>query len=466
MRKGKMLIFLLIFGLLTSGWMAAPASAETEPTAEQEPVEIRTVEQLQNIAEDPAGSYVLMEDLDLTGVDWEPIDFSGSLDGNGHAILNLELARPGSSVADTYDGNLKVYSSEFVGLFGKLRGARVTNLKLLGVSALVDTDESCFVGALAGFSSGSTITGCTVSGTLELRAHKKMFGIGGLVGYGGGYVRDCDVDVTLICTDTDKTTRDEQFLGGILGMGFMDIEECTVTIDGYISDYGYVHSGGLIGMLLRYPIGDWTCRIAGNYVNGKITFFECNWDRRAYCDPFVGEYMTSYRTVEDNTSDFTADERFEYDVELRPEMCQTPEYQQTAVDGTCYDYGYTSHVCQNCGYTYRDGYTGLLHKPETWTVTREATTEQEGLKTGYCACGLEVAQDTIPKLEPEPTQPPTEATAEPETLAPETQPTEPAPTVSEGGTVLVVLCIAALVAGAVIAVILVSKGSRSGRYLK
>ena len=57
--------------------------------------------------------------------------------------------------------------------------------------------------------------GCTVTGCLELRAHDRMFGVAGVVGYGSGTVEGCTVDVTLICTDTDPNTKDEQFMAAV-----------------------------------------------------------------------------------------------------------------------------------------------------------------------------------------------------------------------------------------------------------
>ena len=262
-------------------WVLALMMVLAIPATAEEVTEIRTVQELQAVANNPEGSYILMEDLDMTGIDWKPIDFYGSLDGNGHAILNLELSQPGDTTAKSCDGNSILYESWYVGLFGILKEAEVRDLKLINVRGLVETDNSCFLAGLAGYCEASTITGCTVTGNLELRAHDRMFGVGGIAGYGSGHVRDCTVDVTLICTDTDQTRRDEQFMGGILATGFMDIENCTVTIDGYSSEYGYAHNGGLVGMLMRHPLGDWTCNLQGNSVIGKITFFEVNSDRRA-----------------------------------------------------------------------------------------------------------------------------------------------------------------------------------------
>lgn len=380
-----------------------------------EPVQIRTVEELLAIQDDPQGSYILMCDLDLTGIRWPCPDFSGSFDGNGHALLNLELSQPGKETAVTYDGNLKTYDTYFAGFFATLRNAQVKNLQLLNVRGLVDTDTPFFLGGLAGFSEDSTITNCTVTGCLELRAFDRMFGIGGLVGYGSGTVRNCKVDVTLICTDTDANTRDEQFMGGVFSTGYMDVSDCEIVIDGYSSEYGYAHNGGITGMYMRNPIGaKYKGNLVNNTITGKITFFECNTNRRAYCAAEAGEKLGWYNRIS-NTCDFLRDERRDYDVELRPEMCEDPAYTETVIAPGCSTYGYTEYTCGTCGYTYQDNYTLFSHSVSNWVTVEEPTTQQEGLSKGNCdGCGMEFSR-IEPMLEEIPTEPTTAPTTEPAT---------------------------------------------------
>ncbi len=409
MRKilSLLLAMLLIFTLSTA--VVAEEAA---------PVEIYTPEDLLKMADDPEGSFILMADLDMTGIPWKALDFSGTLDGNGHAILNLTLTEMGDKKPNSCDGNRKLYETAYFGLFGTLVDATVKNLKLLNVRARVDIDEPCFIGGLAGYAENATITDCTVVGTLELRAFDRMFGVGGVVGYGSGKVKNCTVDVTLITTDTDITTKDEQFLGGVYATGFMDVRDCNVTIDGYTSEHGYVHNGGIVGMYMEYPLGTGKKGyITGNHVEGRITFFENNDDRRAYCKAFVGEALVNYYILDDNTQNFQRDEWKDFTEELRPEMCAIPEYTETVIAGNCNTYGYTQYTCESCGYSYRDKYTLFTHTVSVWTEQEAATLEKEGLEMGYCdGCGVEQTR-TIPVLEPE-TQPTT-------TAAPETQPQEP-----------------------------------------
>ena len=445
--------------VLLAGLLAFPAYA-TEETGTQPPVapvEIFTPEDLVAIGEDPAGSYILMNDLDMAGVAWKSLDFTGTFDGNGYAILNLELSQPGEERPYSYDGNKKKYETSYVGLFGTLRDAEVKNLKLLGVHGLVQSDEPCYLGGIAGYMEKSVISGCTVSGSLELRAHDRMFGVGGLVGYGAGQIRNCDVDVTLICVDTDETTRDEQFLGGILANGFADIENCRVQIAGFVSEFGYCHNGGLVGMLYHYPLGDWTCSVTGNRVSGKITFFERNTNRRAYCAALVGEPLTKKWKKSDNTEDFIRDERKTYDVELRPEMCENPVYTETVIPADCDSYGYTDRTCESCGYTYRNTYKLPEHIPGEYIQVKAPTVEEEGLEVATCPCGLEY-QRTVEKLPP----PPTEVPTEPKPTAP--APADPVAEEEEFPVMKAVFLSAAAAAVILVMYLLVRKKNRVGKY--
>lgn len=394
--------------------LVIPVRAE-EPA----PIEIATVEDLLSIAENPAGSYILISDLDMAGIQWKSLDFSGSFDGNGHAIVNLTLSQPSDLRPKSYDGNNKGYEAAYVGFFGTLTNAQVKNLKLLNVRALVETDQPCFLAGIAGYADHSLVENCTVTGCLELRAHDRMFGVAGILGSGNGTVTGCTLDMTLICADTDRTAKDEQFLGGVFGTGFVSVTNCDIALDAYISDHGYVHSGGIGGMYMRYPLPDWKTvgYITGNRVSGKITFFEDNRDRRAYCEAEVGEPLASNTVIADNTLDFLRDERFIYDTELRPETCAAPAYTRETIPSTCQSYGYTVHTCTGCGWSYRDSYTLLGdHATGIWTQIEAPTVEREGVSRGNCdTCGLELER-TEPCLVLEvPTTIPTEAADDSET---------------------------------------------------
>lgn len=373
---------------------AVPARAEGAPT------EISTPEDLAAMANDPSGSYMLMEDLDMEGITWNCFDFSGTLDGNGHSILNLSVTQSGENTETALDGNQKEYPAVYAGLFAKLEGAEVKNLNLVNIRGLVETDQPCFLGGIAGYSMDSTVSGCTVTGQLELRAHEGILGVAGVLGYGLGTIDGCTVDVTLICVDTDAQTSDEQFLGGAFATGFMSVTDSNIRLDAYISEHGFVHSGGVAGMLLQYPIGmGKSSQITGNTVDASITFFEHSAKRRAYCGEVVGELLKTMNFnygINNNTKTLRKNEVKTYDTELRPEKCANPHYTENVVASDCQNYGYTEYTCDTCGYSFRDHYQLHAHTVHQWTTEKAATESETGLSTGIC----DVCGETVERVDP------------------------------------------------------------------
>ena len=373
----------------------------------EEITEIYTPEDLCGVADNPSGSYILMNDIDMTDVVWKPVDFTGSFDGNNHAILNLSFSETSSAIRTTYDGNYKMYDTHFAGLFGTLEDASVRNLSLLGIKAEVFKEEPCFIGSVAGFAERSTIENCTIEGTLRLDVSTSMFGVGGIVGYGGnGSIKETDADVTLICIDHDKENRDEQFMGGAYSAGYLDADGCNIIIDGYDSDHGYVHDGGLVGMYILYPRGtEYAGTINNNRVEGMITFFEDNTDRMAYCKDFIGEVMNWTYEYVGNSSDFVRNEIMDYSKDLLPHNCEGSTFMTEEADNGSEDYGYTLYTCENCKeYSYKSDYKPKEHYITQWTVVKESTYEEEGMEEGICAeCGEKVYR-MVPVIEEEPSE--------------------------------------------------------------
>ncbi|MBO7650088.1 MAG: hypothetical protein J6S79_05045 [Lachnospiraceae bacterium] len=397
--KRILLIVVLLVSLLTVPALADGGTA---------PKEIYTVDDLLAVASDPSGSYILMADIDMNGVAWPAITFTGTFNGNHHMILNLNNAQVSTETRVTYDGNRKTYDTHFAALFAVLEHATVRDLRLINMDNTHTFEGDCFLGTIAGFASESTIENCEISGTVRLDVTGKMFGVGGVIGFGNCVVKDCTADVTLINIDLDKDHRDEQFLGGVCGAGYPDIDGCTVNLAGYISDHGYVHSGGLVGMYIVYPQRfSRNGYIKNNKLDGFITFFEDNSDRRAYCEARCGEIMDWQFSDSGNVYHFTRDERRTYTVNLLPHECETPDYNDVTVDPSCDNPGYTAHICKTCGYTYRDSYVLPKHTlSETYDVIKEATLTETGIGEFTCtACGAKIRQE-LPMLSPTPTPTP------------------------------------------------------------
>ena len=375
------------------------------------PVEISSAEELSLLRETPNGDFVLTADIDMTGIDWAPAAFSGTLDGGGHTIYNLTITSLGTNRAETVDGNDKTYDTALTGFFSVLSGASIHDLSLRGVKIAVETPEDVFAGTLAGFASPETtlenvsIYDARIDLTETCQREpvdandRCIAGIGGLVGFGGGTYTNCSVNSTLVFADESiASLRCEQFLGGILSCGNAALTGCTVTLDGYAACRGYAHNGGLVGMFYQYdkavPIGT----ISGCAVSGKITFFEDNADRRAYCEAYAGEFLTWTSVSEECTADFLRNEIFDYSAAVTPETCAEPAYAETLVPGSCDTWGYTEHTCAVCGYSYRDTITPPQHTAGEWVLTVPATETEEGVETLYCAlCGAEMETRAVPK---------------------------------------------------------------------
>ena len=75
------------------------------------------------------------------------------------------------------------------------------------------------------------------------------------------------------------------------------------------------------------------------------------------------------------------------------------KYTSKTVKATCAKGGYTLNTCSRCGHEYKSDNTSALgHSWGEWTVTKNATTSSEGVKTSKCTrCG-ETKTESIPKL--------------------------------------------------------------------
>ncbi|MBR5991348.1 MAG: hypothetical protein IK036_01180 [Clostridia bacterium] len=336
------------------------AAISLPATAAEEYIDIATYEDLLKITDDPTATYRLVNDIDCANQPWTPIDFQGTFEGNGYAIMNLYVNDVGTSTRTTIDGNWKEYDTYFAGLFSTLENATVKNLTLLGVFVDVEKNDNTYIGAIAGYMADSTIENCSVEGQLWLTSDCKSFGVGGILGYGKGVINNCTADVTLVCIDTNKEWKDEQFMGGVYANGYPDVTNCTINIRGYDSDHGYVHDGGIGGMYILPHSEKYAGHIDNNKVTGFISFFEDNTNRRAYCVGDIGEIMNWTLTKDGNDiTGFERRETMEYSKDLLPNDCENPEYDKQTVEPKEGEYGYTLNTCKSCDYSYKSNYTSL-----------------------------------------------------------------------------------------------------------
>lgn len=354
----------------------------------EEVVPIASREDMRLIRQDPAGSYELTADIDMGGEDWVPLPFSGQLNGNGHTLYNLTVHAPGAEMLITFDGNRKEYETVFGGLFSTVENATIRDVNLVNAVVDIETDQHCFIGALAGYAIDSTISGCTVSARNHLTISSINAGVGGFVGFSiYNMFTNCTVDAELVFTDTNQDVLCESFVGGVYSSGCGDVLDCTVRMKGYAEIYGYAHSGGVIGMI-KLPRGSFQiCTLGRTTVEADISFFEITPSRRAYCDPLIGENLGgNCRPVRNKVVSYGRHES-RTPVLMAPETCEAPSYAAEVIPGDCTAWGYTTYTCTGCGYSYRDSYTPPVHHYEG-AVTNAPTCTEAGEQTFRCTlCG-------------------------------------------------------------------------------
>ena len=171
--------------------------------AEKGTLSIGTLEELADFADRCASdayskdlTVVLTADIDAAGTEMAIPVFSGTFDGQGHRIYNLELTRSASGY----------------GFFGQIqKGAVVRNLSLVGETVPEGTQSQ--VGGVAGINYGR-IENCRYTGAVIGEDT-----VGGIVGRNeeGGVVADCT---------TAGVVRGKEFTGGIAGQNAGTLLRC------------------------------------------------------------------------------------------------------------------------------------------------------------------------------------------------------------------------------------------------
>jgi filamentous hemagglutinin family protein len=222
---------------------------------------VNTVERLQAMSENLGGSYALGRDIDAKatagwngGAGFHPIGdprhthgaggFTGTLDGQLHAITDLTVNRP---------------DTDHVGLFGFADVDMIRGLRVFGAD-IVGRD---FVGTIAGHASGAM---------RDVRTTGAVCGrdrVGGVVGYKSdrSIVRyKPDNSMADIHSGTSVSGRDK--VGGLVGSGYnspISDSHATGTVRGRDDVGGVVgvtHKGGRVRLAGRAGGRPWCARVA------------------------------------------------------------------------------------------------------------------------------------------------------------------------------------------------------------
>ena len=235
----KILIFILCIAMVAS-WVSITSALAIEDRyslsstflasitmPDSSAVKVFTPQDLYDIRNNMNGSYVLMNDIDLTswGV-WLPIgdgSFTGIFDGQGHVISRLKITG--------YKQNS--------GLFGHLDGAAINNLGLEDVEIAVSTTyNTVYAGGICGYSKNSSIENCYVTGSIA--AYVDGAYVGGICGAidNNSRINNCYNTGTISSSDT---------AGGICGIGNGTIDRSINFGAVSASSPRLVYAGGISG---------------------------------------------------------------------------------------------------------------------------------------------------------------------------------------------------------------------------
>ena len=266
----RRLISLLVSIVMIIGIMPLTAFADDANFAgsgtQDNPWLISTVEDLQKLAEtvnngkDYSGKYFEQtSDLDLTGVNWEPIGytegddalpgyyFSGNYDGKNHYISNI-----------TSTGKADVSGQTTVGIFGCLIEGSVSNLhvKNADFSATGYGWGYATAGGIVGIALVSKITNCSVENS-KISSKREPYNTNGAGGVAGYSAYSSFLNCSAANNTISSTCYAGGFIGEILDEGIDDISDsnftnCYVAKSNIISSVkeasnGWSFAGGFVG---------------------------------------------------------------------------------------------------------------------------------------------------------------------------------------------------------------------------
>ena len=217
----RIIILLLLFS--TKSYSQNNTGSCQSGVNNQGKIVICNKENLRGIEGNLGGNYILGQDIDLAGTNWDPIGgwisydnntpFTGTFDGNGYKIKNMTINRP---------------TEDYIGLFGYVERGTIINLGIEGgtingnnyVGGMVgyikegeiresytasEVSGDDYVGGMVGFMNEGTIresyTASEVSGDEY---------VGGMVGFmSGGEIRESYT--------ASEVSGEDEYVGGMVG---------------------------------------------------------------------------------------------------------------------------------------------------------------------------------------------------------------------------------------------------------
>ncbi len=250
-------------------------------------------------------------DIDMSDYSWAPIPtFKGKILGNNFTISNLFIENNTSISADSSNyyhigfigcnsgtisylnfSNVNVtvaYGAARVGAIAGDNNGTIAHCKVSGsVTDNTTLTGDIMVGGIAGFSgSGSSITACTMNGTILGKSSSAISKVGGIAGESGGNIVACSTSGSV---EANVTTSSYSYAGGVAGYvyaGQISNSFSTGVITSNCSGTSAM-AGGIVGELSAATISK--CYFAGS----SVTATSSGSDKYAYSGGIVGYGKTS-----------------------------------------------------------------------------------------------------------------------------------------------------------------------------
>ena len=241
MRKSRILtVFLALAVIFTMSFATVPAYAASETA-------ITSADDLRAMENNPSGSYYLANDIEVPAnlalFTDSRTPFTGTFDGNGHAIKN-------------YTYSTTTEDLMHAGLFCRTKNASFKNLTMTNVNISVKSGGN--FAALAAYGQGTTFENITVSG--KLSASGIVNSLGGIVGsLNGGSLTKCTNKADVTITDAAAATA-----AGVAGAASANTTVKNCTNSGAISISGPIDWG-------RSYRAAGVTNVAGNLISCKNT---------------------------------------------------------------------------------------------------------------------------------------------------------------------------------------------------
>lgn len=274
--KNRLLASVLAAAMLVLNLPGMAPAVRADGEEPDEFIPIRTIEELYNIRNNMSGNYRLMNDIDLTeatakggdwdfmGNGWNPIGsndvygdeaFTGTLDGDGHAIIGMRIYM---------DENLPAGTGEALsfGLFANVKG-EIRNLEIKQGTIQIPSltifgkeNLNLYIGSVAGKLSGGQLVNCLTTISISYGPNRgsgsnidnPTFHIGGIIGFSdtGSSIKRCGNMGDVATYEERGGCNFELFAAGIAGRSIGTIEQCwnSGNIDSATKSSGYYYSYG------------------------------------------------------------------------------------------------------------------------------------------------------------------------------------------------------------------------------